>query len=90
MVFCAISDKFVASLHEVLSKDNGIRFDLCDVVFEFLSFGLFELSCKSGDLMVVWSTLEHWENTEVDDLCNFLATEDHTRSWSTKRLMGSR
>jgi len=90
MVFCTISDKFISSLHEVLSKDNGINFDLCDVVCEFLSLGLFELSCKSGDLMVVWSTLEHWEDTEVDDLCKFLAAEDHAGSWSTERLVGGR
>lgn len=38
--------------------------------------------------MVVWASLEHWEDTEVDDLGKFLAAEDHTGSWSTKRLVG--
>jgi hypothetical protein len=68
VVVCTISDQFVASLHELFSQYLGVDFHLCDVVSEFLGGSLFELSCKSTNLVIMWPTLKHWKHSKVNGI----------------------
>lgn len=58
MVVGATSTEGVALLHKSISQGLGVLLDLNGVLLEFWSHDLLELSCNSGDLMIVRTTLQ--------------------------------
>lgn len=73
------SDESMTTLHQLVSESLSIGFHLFTVIFELWGGYLFKLSCKSGNLVVVRSSLEHGENCKIYFFIqtNGFAGEDH-------------
>ncbi len=59
-------DEIIAPLDQLIGHSLSISLDLLNVLLELRGLCLFERHCNSGNSVLVRTTLEGWEHSEVD------------------------
>ena len=78
MVNGSAANKLLSFSHKGVGKGFGVLANLNGIFLEFRGVDLFQLNseCSNGNIM--WSTLEHWEDSEVNGVSVFGLLEDNT------------
>ena len=90
MVISSISDKSVASLHELISQGLGILDCVLRVREVLWGDHIIESSCHSSNSVVVRSALESREDRVVNGLAMLRLADDEASSWPSQLLVSSR
>ena len=73
VVLCAICHHLVAMRHQLLADSHSIGPDLLLVGLELRRLSMLQGNCQGSNLVIVWATLEGWEDGEVDLVLEVIA-----------------
>ena len=87
MINGSVTYKFFSFVHKGLGESLGVLNNLLGVNLELWGSNLLQLNCEGSNRHIMWSSLEHWENSEVDLLGVLDLVENDSGSWSSQTLM---
>jgi len=87
MINGSVTYEFFSFVHQGLGESLGVLNNLLGVNLELWGSNFLQLNGKSSNRHIMWSTLEHWENSKVDLLSVLNLVENNSGSWSSQTLV---